>query len=80
MMSKVKQSSDEMVNSFARLLSTNIELLEEREERVAKSILYRIQANNLSVNVLNLYQADSSVILPLLSFAMSFILLLLGTN
>ena len=80
MMSKVKQSSDEMVNTFARLLSTNIELLDEREERVAKSILYRIQANNLSVNVLNLYQADSSVILPLLSFAMSFILLLLGTN
>ena len=78
--SKLKTSCEDFVSNVAALLSQNINLLEDEEKIVAKFFMDRIRSNELAANVMDLYRVDKTLILPLISLALSTILLLSNKN
>ena len=74
--SQVCKASDDLATTCANVVSANVANLTADQVAVCNSILNRLQLNKLSVNAINLYRVDYSLLLTMLNLIIANILLL----
>ena len=78
--SKVGRASVNLAETFAKLSSQNAKHLTDREMMTANAILQRLQNNQISINLINLYRVEYPLLLTKLNVGTSLLLLILSNN